>query len=487
MSVSRNNDEGRLASAASLLGQLQRGNGKGFLRAMREDRAVVRPLLLDCVTHDPRWDRQFESRSGYYAALLLHTAQPLDPFDSHLRANSRHNQHDVLDLVLETVCALAVRGDVSAIASVRAYLTYGPEWGLAFETLMDVPSASLSLKDMSRVIDQRFPDDDALDHELPPRHSTQQEPWRSLRLVNPRVNRILREREVKAEQQQQHEEQVYVRFASLLTSDLLAAVVDYRTEQVAARVIKNRVTAADLDLLLQVAQQGNRWQRFVALSGLQHLAHPAVLPILQAFFQSSDAQPGHLSGAARRALVALPSTLTLDLARTWFDATDGSQRHIALQILEAHATAADVPRVRNALLPSLWRDTPDTNESSMQCSMLEILTRFPDAGPFPEVETVFKEAGHARTRISAAQVLNASDGEQFARGLALECLWDCEDDVRRLGCDKVNLDVPEAHARLHVLSRDLHEDKQVRDAAKERRAALEPLREHTNRNKSEGD
>ncbi len=123
----------------------------------------------------------------------------------------------------------------------------------------------------------------------------------------------------------------------------------------------------------------------------------------------------------------------------------------------------------------------------MQCSMLEILKRFPEAAPFPEVETVFQEAGYARTRISAAQMLNASDGEQFARGLALECLWDCEDDVRRLGCDKVNLEVPEAHARLHVLSRDLHEDKQVRDAAKERLAAIEPLREHTNRNKSEGD
>ncbi len=176
------------------------------------------------------------------------------------------------------------KGDVSALASVRSYLTYGPEWGLAFETLMDVPGASLSLNDVSRVIDQRFPDDDALDHEFFPLHSPQQEPWQSLRLVNPRVNRILREREVKAEQRQQHEKQVYVRFASLLTSDLLAAVVDYRTEQVAAWVIKNRVTAADLDPLLQVAQHGNCWQRFVALIGLQHLAHPAALPILQAFF-----------------------------------------------------------------------------------------------------------------------------------------------------------------------------------------------------------
>lgn len=215
--------------------------------------------------------------------------------------------------------------------------------------------------------------------------------------------------EGEGEHRQQHEEQMHARFASLLTSDLLVAVVDRRTEQVAARVINNRVTAADLDVLLQVAQHGNRWQRFVALIGLQHLAHPAALPTLQAFFQSFEVQPGPLSGAARRAPVAFPSPLTLDLARTWFDA-DGSQRHIELQILEAHATAADVPRVRHALLSSLWRDTPETNESSIQWSMLEILKRF------PEVETVFQETGHARTRFSAAQVLTVGDGEQFARG-----------------------------------------------------------------------
>src|SRR5918911_375442 len=96
---------------------LVRGRGRGFVRALREDVSVVRPLLLDCVTHDPRWDRQIELPSDYYAALIMHTAMPLDPFDAYLHALSgtaAGHPHDAL--VLDTMCALATRGHTPAIA-----------------------------------------------------------------------------------------------------------------------------------------------------------------------------------------------------------------------------------------------------------------------------------------------------------------------------------------------------------------------------------
>src|SRR5205085_5627268 len=155
--------------------------------------------------------------------------------------------------------------------------------------------------------------------------------------------------------------------------------------------------------------------------------------------------------------------------------------------LEAHGPAAGVPRVRDALIPSLWRDTPDTNECYMQCGMLEILARFPAAGPYPEVETVFKEAGYSRTRIYAAEVLAASDGQGFAHGLAVECLWDCEERVRLIGCDSVALDMPDVRARLHAMSRDPDEDEDVSSAARERVAAVQRVTEHDNRAASEID
>src|SRR5919202_1510768 len=338
---------GVIAPADTLLGQLQRGRGRGFVRALREDVSVVRPLLLECVTHDPRWDRQIESRSDYYAALIMHTAMSLDPFDAYLHALSGAAAGDPNDLVLNTMCALATtQGD------------------------------PISMDEVSRVINQRFPDDDTLDDELTsvgPGMHTQEEPWRFLRQVNRRVDRILSAHEAKAEQRQQHQDQMKATLAGANQSN-------YR---LAAMALQKRVAATDLDLLLDAAQRDDQWQRFVAFRGLQRLAHPAALPVLRAFFESSATRPGSAYGAAVRAITALPADVTLDLARTWFDAADSPQRHVGLEILEAHGTVADVPRVRDALIPSLHRDTPDTNECYMKCDMLEILARFPEAGPYP--------------------------------------------------------------------------------------------------------
>ncbi|MEO6889993.1 MAG: hypothetical protein ABI456_11680, partial [Ktedonobacteraceae bacterium] len=309
---------------------------------------------------------------------------------------------------------------------------------------------------------------------------TQQEPWRSLRQVNPRVDRILSTHEKEEEQRSQQEELSEAELARLSTTELLALDVDGHMAYRVARALQQHVTGADLDALLQRAQDGERWQRYVAFRGLQRLAHPAALPVLQAFFESPAAQPGSLYGEAVRAIIALPPSVTLDLARAWFDAVDGTHRHVALCILEEHATATDVRRVRAALLPSLERDTRRTNECYMQRSMLTILAHFPEASSYPVVETVFKEAKHARTRAYAAQALVACDRDQFAHTIALECLWDCEEEVRVIGCNNVDLPGPEAAPRLQALAHDLHEDEEVRRAAKERLAVGKPHSETRN-------
>jgi len=114
-----------------------------------------------------------------------------------------------------------------------------------------------------------------------------------------------------------------------------------------------------------------------------------------------------------------------------------------------------------------WRDY------YLMYDMLEILARFPEAGPYPEAEAVFEAVEYAYARIYAADALDAGDHDRFAYGLALECLWDCESRVREMGCDSVDLIVPGAWARLHELARNPHEDENVRDAAKERIADAE--------------
>jgi hypothetical protein len=55
----------RLAAPDSLLGMLQRGRGEGYLAAMNAPRETVWPLLLECVTDDPRLDRICDDRAEY--------------------------------------------------------------------------------------------------------------------------------------------------------------------------------------------------------------------------------------------------------------------------------------------------------------------------------------------------------------------------------------------------------------------------------------
>ena len=56
----------------------------------------------------------------------------------------------------------------------------------------------------------------------------------------------------------------------------------------------------------------------------------------------------------------------------------------------------------------------------------------------------------------------------FQQHYALECLWDCHDDTRELGCETVRLTVPGALERLHELATDENEYDNVRQAAQTR-------------------
>ncbi len=68
----------------TLLGQLQRGRGLGFLRVCEADSATVHAALLACLARDPRREPDFESRAPYYAALMSRTAMDLGQLATHL-------------------------------------------------------------------------------------------------------------------------------------------------------------------------------------------------------------------------------------------------------------------------------------------------------------------------------------------------------------------------------------------------------------------
>src|SRR5215469_4346196 len=64
-------DDVQVSPADSVLGQLQRGRGAGFLAALSLPRREARTALQECIMHDARWDHQVEARAAYYAELAL--------------------------------------------------------------------------------------------------------------------------------------------------------------------------------------------------------------------------------------------------------------------------------------------------------------------------------------------------------------------------------------------------------------------------------
>lgn len=71
-----------LADPTTRLGQLQRGHGRGFRRALT-DGVAAHDDLLACVLADPRREPEFEARSRYYAELAAALALPLSPLLAH--------------------------------------------------------------------------------------------------------------------------------------------------------------------------------------------------------------------------------------------------------------------------------------------------------------------------------------------------------------------------------------------------------------------
>ncbi len=74
------------------------------------------------MTHDPRWDSQVETRSDYYASLIIHSGLPLAPLDVYLRALAETDPDDPDDpnaLVLGTLHVLTALDSADRSASVN--------------------------------------------------------------------------------------------------------------------------------------------------------------------------------------------------------------------------------------------------------------------------------------------------------------------------------------------------------------------------------
>lgn len=115
-----------LDSPDTRLGQLQRGQGRGYL-AVRKAKDI--DALLHCIHHDPRWHPYTQRYELFYAHLALDLNVDAGAVASHF-----DDEEPALNLTANVLGEMGLRGATSAFDELRsAFRT--PNWRAAVQTL----------------------------------------------------------------------------------------------------------------------------------------------------------------------------------------------------------------------------------------------------------------------------------------------------------------------------------------------------------------
>ena len=175
-------------------------------------------------------------------------------------------------------------------------------------------------------------------------------------------------------------------------------------------------------------------------------------------------------GARRAAMIGYLTALPADVvhldqidstyflgSRDWFGVDDG-RADVATTLMARHAEPSDVPAVRAALAAMV--------NTYAQCDLVDALARVPELGPYPELREVYVGACYSYLRRRAVRAIRATDPTHLAE-IAIECLWDCEEEIREMAAALVPLTAPVTR-RLLELADDPTEEDSVRYAARSR-------------------
>jgi len=469
---------------------LQRGRGAGYLAAMQEPQEIVWPLLIECITNDPRLDQDCEDRAEYYASLILATGMDLAPLHSHLRKHDSEEIELVMrpSLPLETIMCMAERGSDDAMRILRDYVSFGKDWGTVVRFLYDLAGPT-ALDDIDEVLYHRIIGDPserakfkaAVEHDwqwycdfdaeqrsrgglmLP-----MNEPWKMLCERNEGLGDIFESLGIAYDQAPPPQQKpTDADLAALSIQEMFASVNESNSVRF-RRVMPEKVSPQDEDFLLQNLASDNRYRAILALRGLGELGTAKAFEAVKTYIEASENANRGVRAEAFQAIANMPGFLTLDTARQWFRRKEHRFHFPGGEILENHATHEDIPLLIEALR------TPETlrHEDFRLSLALNALARFDGIGPIPEVEQVFCQTDSCFDRCRATKAMSVTAPVQFCDRYAFECLWDCHWDTRELGCETVSLSAPGALDRLWEIEADECESDEVREAARERLSGL---------------
>ncbi|MDI6104845.1 hypothetical protein QLQ12_40290 [Actinoplanes sp. NEAU-A12] len=416
-------------TAGTLFGALQRGLGRGAIRAATE--AGAAEAVFRCVKRDQRWDTQVEDRTVYLARLVRDLELPLAPLLGLLGnppGADGYGRDETFGNVLSVLTALGTAGNDEAVEGLRLYVAAGPRWAEVLEQVAEEWPRDW-WDGLLTVARHRIPD--AGDNIW-----WGGRPWTDWAAADEAVE---------------------------------ARLAVWEAGYAAARAAPYRLGAGGIAdapaerLLAAIRADGGPW-----LSALMELnrrgPEPALLPLLDMLAERAES-PGAQYAAVGKA-VRLLGQRALPHARRWVAGPEHPLADQAVHVLADHGDVTDVP-----VLLAVWERL--AREPEQHCGydvVAEGLARIggPTAGrvvPWLRERWV---TPHSYERAAYLRALLALDPEG-ADPLLVEGLWDCEKAVRTIAAQRAGL-TPVVRDQLAALRDDPIEEKAVRAIAAARLA-----------------
>ncbi len=442
----------KLAQPKSLLGQLQRGRGVGFIGCIELPRRRAHALVAKTLREDPWPNLYQETRAHYYAQLILRTRFDIGHVGGILRGLSKRSVDP--DYLIDTLGALAKRGEGEAVEALKAHLATATAWGPAFKQLE--AAGKKLLTGVETILEARYPKDDDLFKQVGLMLYSPPEPWKVGIDPESRLGRALSH----AVQQTRRSRDRAAEFETMSTEALLASVEGSTYSDIGRTLAARR---ADADRLLEASHSGPIYRRLASVQALGKQKDPRTLEPATALLdvEKHGRTPQIVAAFA---LIDLPGDLVLPRARRWFRSHKPGHRYAGHTILSLCATAEDAALLGSEL-PAAHRQT-DTDRLT---DILEGLQRAGKGAPVARLRGVYAQTHSSYARMLAVELL-ARDDERFREMFAIECLWDCEDRSRIAGIEHAPISAPGVRERLNEISADRFEERHVRDAAGRRHA-----------------
>lgn len=277
-------------------------------------------------------------------------------------------------------------------------------------------------------------------------------PWSAWRGTNARV----REAAALCDEWDRQNEEKRRELAKVPTTELL--------ERREVGSLRKRTAPADRELLHEASRSDVDQLRRNAIKVLawqgDHTVFDAAAAELRRF-PDRDSPPN----AGWIALFALLKDEPIERVRQWVG-EDGRAGQIALHMVGLWPRDGD-----QAVLRSVLSHADDQDWLYRVCDAVDGLAKLADREAVPELERVFREAGYSYLRRRAARAL-AITSDRFAEGYAVECLWDCEEETRAIGCAAASWSSSTVRDRIAEIADDRFEERKLRVLAARRQRPL---------------